>query len=101
VYQFLLYLAIFVLLFCTSICYALALQSRWARVWLEEKAWISVVIGVGYTIAFLLPLIGGWATLMVLAAFVVSGLPIVVRSLINEMKRYRQMVERENGRGSA
>ena len=78
---------IYLVLLLTSIVYAAFLQTEQGRWLCEFRAWMTVAIGVGYTlvaIAFLSP---AWDS--VAKAFVVAGLPICVRSLYNEWRRER------------
>lgn len=81
-------------LFVLSILYALILQ------WAERKAgfvsaytWITVVIGVAYTlgvVAFLSP--GG--ALLAFLAFGVASVPIIARSIYNDLQERQERLDR-------
>lgn len=88
-------------LFLVSVLYAIVLEyleRRWGVV--TDYTWLSVVIGVGYTLGALALLDWGAARLA-LMVFAVASVPIIIRSLVNDiMQRHelrRHLEERGNG----
>ena len=82
-------LVVFGSLFFLSILYAVGLNwmERHLAELFDDHTWITVVIGVGYTIIGLAILLEKETIWLIFFAFVSSGLPIVARSLINEIRR--------------
>ncbi len=79
---------VFALLLLVSTLYAVILQVTSFGRWLaRERTWLSVVIGVGYTVLALVLVIPRSAWFMVVMAFLVASLPIIGRSLWNELRR--------------
>ena len=59
---------------------------------MRYRAWVTVVIGVAGTLAPLPAVVGWRATLCALAAFAASGLGIVARSQLNELRHLDELV---------
>lgn len=86
-------------LFVSSVLYALALNTRCGRRWAEKQTWTTVVAGVVLTT--------GWmaaedpaAVRRNLLYFAVSGLPMVVRSLVLDFVDFEHLLDaltREKG----
>lgn len=66
--------------------YALFLQTRVGRLLATRRTWLTVVAGVAMVIGAVAPFIGVEHTLMVLAGFAAGGIPMVARSIHNELK---------------
>ncbi len=84
---------VFIGLFIASIIYAFALnwvERHWPEVF-DNHTWITVVIGCGYTIIGLAFILDEGTILLIFYAFVASGLPIVARSLIDEIVKKRDL----------
>jgi len=89
-------------LFGVSVVYAIALEvseRRWGFV--SAYTWLTVVIGVAYTLAGL-----AWlsleAALLALLAFAASSVPIIVRSVVNDLRERNERLahfERRGGQG--
>lgn len=75
--------------------------------WLEEKGhaegytWLEVVVGVAYTLAFAVPVVGWPATLAVVGLFVITGTPMIAATVwryAQARAAYRQaLLETMNG----
>lgn len=91
---------VLLVLFLTSIIYAILLQwleRRWGFV--SAYTWLTVVIGVGYTLCGLAFL--NWkAAALALLVFVVSSVPIIARSIINDMAERNERMDRLEKRGN-
>jgi len=87
---------VFALLLAISTVYAVVLQVTPFGRWLAtERTWLAVVIGVGY-VTLIMRLLGpapSWWLWLV--AWVVSGVPVVARSLWNELGREAALWRRE------
>ena len=70
----------------TSGLYALFLQTRVGRLLVTRRTWLTVVIGVAMVIGAVAPFIGLEHSLMVLAGFSAGGIPMVARSIFNELR---------------
>ena len=78
-------------LFLFSCLYAIALEvaeRRWAFV--SDYTWLTVIAGVAFTL-IAMALISPWAAALALAAFAVSGLPILVRSIALDVRRRQEL----------
>lgn len=81
-------------LFVVSILYALALEwseRRWGFV--SAYTWITVVIGVAYTLIGV-AVLSLEAAILCLVAFGVSSIPIIVRSIVNDMRERNERMDR-------
>lgn len=79
--------------FAASTTYALLLSTREGRRWADEQTWSTVVAGVGMTLAWLAtwrPRAAGWALLF----FMVTGIPIVIRSLYIQLAKLDRIYDR-------
>lgn len=92
---------IYGLLFGTSIVYALMLQFLWKhyRQAFDDYTWLTVVIGVGYVLLYLYLLIPLKSWLAVCLAFFVASLPIIGRSLYNNLRRRKAELDFLSRRG--
>ena len=79
-------------LFVSSVLYALVLNTPFGRRWAEKQTWTTVVAGVVLTT--------GWmaaedpaAVKRNLLYFAVSGLPMIMRSLVLDFVDFEQMLE--------
>jgi hypothetical protein len=78
-------------LFVVSVFYALALEyseRHWGFV--SAYTWLTVVIGVGYTLAGL-ALLSLEAAVLALFVFAASAIPIVARSIINDLRERNEL----------
>jgi hypothetical protein len=82
----------------TSVRYAVWLNSPKGRKWDKQHTWFVTVIGVFLTLAWL-AVHDPKAALKAFAFFVVSGTPIVVRSLSLESERLEAYINRETRSG--
>lgn len=89
------------LLFITSILYALFLQWAWRhyRQVFDDYTWLTVVVGVGYVLLYLYLLIPLEIWLTVCKAFFVACLPIIGRSLYNNLRRRKAEIDFLNRQG--
>ncbi len=78
-------------LFVISVLYNQQIDKLERRGRMQAFTWLSVVIGVGYTLIGVVFLIGWAATLLVLIAFIASGVPMIW----GDIRRF--WVEVENG----
>lgn len=86
-------------LFLLSVLYALALcwsERRWGFV--SAYTWLTVVIGVGYTVAAL-AVLSLEAALLALLCFAASAVPIVARSIILDLRERQERLDRWQERG--
>lgn len=81
-------------LFVVSVFYALALT------WAERQAgfvtaytWLTVVIGVGYTLLGL-AILSLKAAILAVIVFAASSIPIIARSIILDLKERRERLDR-------
>lgn len=83
---------IYTMLFLTSVIYAVVLQWWWRADpdGFDDNTWLTVVIGVGYVLLWLRPIIPLDAWLDFGKGFMVAGIPIVFRSLYNNARRNRR-----------
>lgn len=86
-------------LFVVSVVYAALLEvaeRRWGFV--SAYTWLAVVIGVAYTLVGL-----AWLSvegaLMALAAFAASSVPIIARSVVNDVGARNERMDRWQERG--
>lgn len=82
---------VFGIIFVVSTLYALFLETGPGRWLAEERTWLSVVIGVGY-VTLLMRLLGpapAWGDWLI--AWLVSGAPVIIRSLAREVAREREV----------
>lgn len=90
-------------LLCLTSCFYAPLLSLWQRrdpITFNDYTWLTVVIGVGYTLLWLRFLLPLRAWLRVCAAFFVAALPIIARSLHQNICRYRRFHQFNGGGGS-
>ena len=71
--------------------YALFLQRYPGRFLAARFTWLAVVIGVGVDLAIVCVAVDWRAALLVLGIVGLSAIPIVVRSLVNEMRDLRTL----------
>ena len=71
----------------TSTGYAAWLNSAEGKQFADEFTWASVVTGSGLVLMFLRFLLPGPHWRKVVSAFIVAGVPLIVRSLINRDRR--------------
>lgn len=92
---------IYGLLFATSIVYALILQLLWKhyRQAFDDYTWLTVVVGVGYVLLYLYKLIPLESWLTVCQSFFMACLPIIGRSLYNNLRRRKAEMDFLNRRG--
>lgn len=92
---------IYGLLFATSLVYAIVLQVSWKyyRQALDEYTWLTVVVGVGYVLLYLRFLIPLEYWLLVCQAFFIACLPIIGRSLYNNLRRRKAELDFLKQRG--
>lgn len=76
--------AIYVILFVTASGYAFLLNTQKGKIFTSENTWITVVAGTLLVLAASWFLISLDAWIKVFIAFVVSGIPMIARSLINK-----------------
>jgi Na+/melibiose symporter-like transporter len=77
---------VLVVLFLVSVLYAILLQvleRRWGAV--SDYTWLAVVAGVSYTLAGL-AVLDLRAAALALIVFAVSAVPIVARSIVNDVR---------------
>ena len=89
-------------LFLVSVVYALVLEwSERLFGFVSEYTWLTVVIGVGYTLVGL-AIASVEAALLALVAFVASSIPIITRSVILDLLARRDRLDalERRGRGS-
>lgn len=90
---------VFGALFGVSVLYAFFLQWSERRFgFVSAYTWLTVVIGVGYTLIGL-AIASVEAALLGLAVFVASGIPIIARSVILDLLERRERLDRWQGRG--
>lgn len=92
-------IGVLVVLFLVSVIYAIVLEvseRRWGFV--TAYTWLTVVIGVGYTLVGL-----AWLSLeaagLALLAFAASSIPIIVRSIVDDMQARNERLEVLERRG--
>lgn len=93
---------VYSLIFATSLAYAPAL-TWWHRrdpIGFHSNTWLTVVIGVGYTILFLRLLLAPQAWFRVCAAFFFASLPIIARSLLQNANHNREFNQFTKGGGN-
>ena len=84
---------IYVILVLWGVGYAWWLQrSALGRRLVRYRAWVTVVVGVAGTLAPLPAVVGWRATVCALTAFAASGLGIVARSQLNELRHLDELV---------
>jgi Na+/melibiose symporter-like transporter len=87
-------------LFLLSILYAILLQFLESRHgFVSDYTWLTVVIGVGYTLVAL-AVISWVAAVLALVMFGVSCVPIIAWSLINDMRTRNELRDLLQRRGS-
>lgn len=69
--------------------YALFLQTYPGRFLAARFTWLSVVIGVGLDMALVAVIVGVTEALLITGLIGVSAAPVVLRSLVNEMRDQR------------
>ena len=85
--------AMYLTLLAASTAYALALNTSLGRKLCQRKTWVTVVIGdaiIGGCLFIALP---PATVALVLGAFIVAGLPIIARSIANELKEIDSVME--------
>lgn len=93
--------AVYTLIFATSLAYAPAL-TWWHRrdpIGFANNTWLTVVIGVGYTILYLRLLLSPRAWFRLCAAFFFASLPIIARSLLQNANHNRKFNQFTGGGG--
>lgn len=88
-------------LFLLSALYAILLT------WLEREfgfvtdyTWLTVVVGVGFTLVGL-AILSVDAALLALAAFCATGIPIILRALILDMQQRKALRDHLAGKGES
>lgn len=93
-------IGVLVVLFLASILYAILLQwseRRWGFV--SAYTWLTVVVGVAYTLGGLAFL--NWrAAVLALIVFSVSSVPIIARSIINDLAERNERLDLLEKRGN-
>lgn len=87
------------LIFLTSLVYA-PLLTTWQRrdpVGFNNNTWLTVVIGCGYTLLYSRLLMPFNAWLRICTAFFVACIPIIGRSLLQNIERGRELDQFYNG----
>jgi hypothetical protein len=71
---------------------------RWAskKHWVGQTAW-AVVVGVGATLAAMVPVFGINLVAMILCYFVATGLPMIVEYLLRIQEEIKQDQDKANG----
>lgn len=59
----------------------------------QKRTWLTVVIGVGVDTLLLLPVIPKRAWVKLLAVLGLSSIPIILRSLINELTETNEAID--------
>jgi hypothetical protein len=77
---------IYVALGVAATVYAWALNTKKGKSLAGEYTWVSVVVGTGIVLIGLWFLIPQDSWLKVVLSFIVAGVPMIVRSLINKMR---------------
>lgn len=86
-------------LFGVSVLYAVFLEWSERRFgFVSAYTWLTVVIGVGFTLIGL-AVASLEAALLALAVFVASGIPIIARSVINDLRERQERLDHWMGRG--
>ena len=86
-------------LFGASVLYALFLEWSERRFgFVTAYTWLTVVIGVALTLGGL-AVASLEAALLALAAFVATGIPIVARSVVNDLRARQERLDYFEGRG--
>jgi hypothetical protein len=67
-----------------GVCYARFLQSKSGKFLTARLTWLTVVIGNGVNLLIARLVVGGCAWNWLIAIFVLSGIPIIWRSLKND-----------------
>lgn len=81
-----------------GLIWAVLLQhTRWGRFLAVRRSWIAVVIGVGVDLLILLALLPIMIWLSVCGVIAVSSVGIIVRSLANEWREHRELLEAIRG----
>lgn len=73
-------------IFGASSVYAVLLSTRYGKILTETYTWVTVVFGTGMILGFYY-LMSPQPDPMIFACFVAGGLPIVVRSLWEDVRR--------------
>jgi len=72
--------------------WALFLQcTETGRFLADRRTWITVVVGVGIDLLILLPFMPFAMWLLILAIFTTSSIPIIARSLLNELREVQEL----------
>lgn len=74
----------------TAIAYATALTTPRGRQFRREYTWLSVVVGVGATLAWA-GLRDRRAALIMLEMFAVTGTPIIAMSVFEDMEKHAEL----------
>jgi len=77
---------IYVALGVAATVYAYALNTKKGKSFASEYTWVSVVVGTGIVLIGLWFLIPQDSWLKVVLSFIVAGVPMIVRSLINKKR---------------
>lgn len=78
----------------TATAYALILSTSWGRRWAVALTWTTVVLGDALTL-FWLAMFNRQAALDALLFFVVTGTPIIIRSLVLEFQEREEIRNHE------
>lgn len=93
-------MGVLALLFLTSVLYAILLEWSERRFgFVSAYTWLTVVVGVAYTLG-ILALLSWQASVLALVMFAVSGVPIVGRSIINDMVQRNERMDYHERRGN-
>lgn len=76
----------------SSTLYAMLLNTQFGRRWTEKQTWTTVVVGVTLTLAWLMAE-DPKAAKKLFVYFAVSGLPMILRSLMLDFVNFEQMIE--------
>jgi hypothetical protein len=88
----------FVLALIWGAVWAATLQhTAWGRFLAVRRTWIAVVIGVGGDLLLLLILLPVLVWLSIVALFALSSVGIIGRSLANEWREHRELLEGVDG----
>ncbi|MCP4419738.1 MAG: hypothetical protein GY805_24265 [Chloroflexi bacterium] len=75
---------VYIILFVAAAAYALALNTKQGKTIAKDYTWITVVAGTSLVLAALWFLIPQDSWQRVVISFVVAGLPMIGRSLLNK-----------------
>ena len=75
-----------VALFLASGLYAIGLQTRIGKRLCARRTWLTVIVGNTLVLAALYTLLSLESWLLCVGAFAIAGVPVVARSLYNELR---------------